>query len=123
MHIKTDDMLYHKTNLKTFLIRIDTLQSTNFDHSIIRQKINNRYLHARVCVKSLQVCLTLCDPMDHSRPPGSSIHGIFQAGIPQWVAMASSRGSSQSRDQTASLTSLALAGKFFTTMPPGKPNR
>ena len=38
MHIKTDDMLYHKTNLKTFLIRIDTLQSINFDHSIIRQK-------------------------------------------------------------------------------------
>ena len=33
-------------------------------------------------------------------PPGSSIHGIFQARIPQWVAMPSSRGSSRSGDQT-----------------------
>ena len=51
------------------------------------------------CVKSLQSCPTLCDPMDHS-PPGSSIHGILQARIPEWVAMLSSRGSSQPKDQT-----------------------
>ena len=38
------------------------------------------------CVpKSLQSCLTLCDPMDCS-PPGSSVHGIFQEGILEWVA-------------------------------------
>ena len=36
--------------------------------------------------KSLQLCLTLCDPMDSS-PPGSSVHGILQAGILEWVAM------------------------------------
>ena len=41
-----------------------------------------------------QSCLTLCDPMDHS-PPGSSVHGIFQARILEWVAMPSSTGSSQ----------------------------
>ena len=40
-----------------------------------------------------------CDPMDCS-PPGSSVHGIFQAGILEWVAMPFSRGSSQPRDQT-----------------------
>ena len=40
-----------------------------------------------------QVCLTLCDPMDYS-PPGSSVHGILQARILEWVAMPSSRGSS-----------------------------
>ena len=39
------------------------------------------------------------DPMDCS-PPGSSVHGILQAGILEWVAMPSSRGSSWSRDQT-----------------------
>ena len=44
-------------------------------------------------------CLTLCDPRDWS-PPGSSDHGIFQARILEWVAMASSRGSSPLRDQT-----------------------
>ena len=37
--------------------------------------------------KSLQSCPTLCDPMDGS-PPGSSIHGIFQARIPEWGAIA-----------------------------------
>ena len=35
--------------------------------------------------KSLQSCLTLCDPIDSS-PPGSSVHGIFQARILEWVA-------------------------------------
>ena len=49
--------------------------------------------------KSLQLCPTLCDPMD-CRPPGSSIHGILQARILKWVAMPSSRGSSWPRDRT-----------------------
>ena len=40
----------------------------------------------------LQLCLTLFNPMDCSLP-GSSVHGILQAEIPEWVAMASSRGS------------------------------
>ena len=44
-----------------------------------------------------QLCLTLCDPMDCSLP-GSSIHGIFQARILEWVAISFSRGSSQPRD-------------------------
>ena len=46
-----------------------------------------------VCVKSLQSCQTLCDPMDCS-PPGSSVHGILQARILGWVAIPFSRGSS-----------------------------
>ena len=46
-----------------------------------------------MCVKSLQLCLTLCDPMDCSLP-GSSVHGILQARILDWVAMTTSRGSS-----------------------------
>ena len=41
--------------------------------------------------KSLQSCLTLCNPMDCS-PPGSSVHGILQARKLEWVAMPSSRG-------------------------------
>ena len=41
---------------------------------------------------------TLCDAM-HSSPPGSSVHGILQARILEWIAISSSRGSSQPRDQ------------------------
>ena len=45
------------------------------------------------------LCPTLCDPMDCSLP-GSSVHGISQARILQWVAIFFSRGSSQPRDHT-----------------------
>ena len=44
------------------------------------------------CDKSLQSCPTLCHPKDH-RPPGFSVHGIFQARILEWVAILFSRGS------------------------------
>ena len=46
-----------------------------------------------------QSCPTLCDPMDCS-PPGSSVHGIFQAWILEWGAISFSRGSSRPRDGT-----------------------
>ena len=56
-----------------------------------------------------QSCLTLCDPVDHS-PPGSSVHGILQARILEWVAISFSRGSSQPRDRTQVS---CIAGKRF----------
>ena len=57
-----------------------------------------------------QSCPTLSDPMDCSLP-GSSIHGIFQARVLEWGAIAFSRGSSQPRDRTrVSCT----AGRSFT---------
>ena len=68
------------------------------------------------CNKSLQSCMTLCNPMDCS-PPGSSVHGILQARILEWVVMPASRGSSQPRDPTRVSLSPALAGEFFTTRP------
>ena len=46
-----------------------------------------------------QSCLTPCNPMDHS-PPGSSVHGVLEARILEWVATLSSRGSSRPRDRT-----------------------
>ena len=49
------------------------------------------------CVQAAQSSLALCSPMDCS-PSGSSPHGILQAKIPEWVAMHSSRGSSQSKE-------------------------
>ena len=66
--------------------------------------------------QSLQSCPTLCDAMDCS-PPGSSVHGILQARMLEWVAMLSSRGSCPPRDR-ASVS--FIAGRCFTTDPPGK---
>jgi len=42
---------------------------------------------AAAAAKLLQSCPTLCNPIDGS-PPGSSIHGIFQARVPEWGAIA-----------------------------------
>ena len=67
-----------------------------------------------MCAKLLELCLTLCDPMDRSLP-GSSIHGILQARILEWVALSSSRDFPDSGIEPASLMSLALADRFFTT--------
>ena len=55
-------------------------------------------------------CLTLYNPMDCSLP-GSSVHGIFQVRILEWVAISFSRGSSQSRDRTQVF---CTASRFFT---------
>ena len=58
----------------------------------------------------VQLCQTLCDPKD-CIPPGSSVHGILQARILEWVANAFARGSSQPRDQTQVSW---IVGGFFT---------
>ena len=71
-------------------------------------------VHVHTPTKSVRLCLTLCDPMDCSLP-GSSVHGVFQARVLEWVAMPSSRGSSQPRGQTHISLCLCIAGKFFTT--------
>ena len=55
------------------------------------------YYYLKVKVLVIQSCLTLWDPMDCS-PPGSSVHGILQERILEWVAMPSSRGSSRPTD-------------------------
>ena len=70
--------------------------------------VNNHHAHHRHCVLStlsacttcvMRSCVQLCDPMDCS-PPGSSVHGIFQARILEWVAVFYSRGSSWPKDRT-----------------------
>ena len=58
-----------------------------------------------------QSCLTLYNRLDCS-PPGSSVHGIFQAGILEWVATSYFRESSQPGDQTC------FECEFFTTAQP-----
>ena len=68
----------------------------------------------------LQLCPTLCHPMDHS-PLGSLVHGVFQARILEWVAMPSSRGSSQFKDWTSLSWVSCTAGRFFITKLQGQP--
>ena len=63
-------------------------------------------------VKSIQLCLTLCDPVDCS-PLGCSVHGILQARTLEWVTVPSSFPDPSI--EPTSLTSPALAGGFFTT--------
>ena len=69
-------------------------------------------------MKVAQSCLTLGNPMDYSLP-GSSSHGILQARILEWVAIPSSRGSFQPRDQTQVSASQADS---LLSEPPGKPS-
>ena len=69
--------------------------------------------------KLLQSCLTLCDPMDCS-PPSSSVHEILQARILEWVAMPSSRESSDPGIEPVSVMSPALGGRSLPLAPPGK---
>ena len=67
-----------------------------------------------------QLCSTLRDPMDCS-PPGSSVHGIFQARILEWVAISYSRDLPDPGIELTCRVSLVLAGRFFATALPGKP--
>ena len=86
-----------------------------------KKRINKSHSQLRGCTKTgslafacglsfAQLCLTLCDPVDCS-PPCSSVHGIPQARILEWIAISFSRVSSQSRDQT---TVSRMAGRHFT---------
>ena len=73
-----------------------------------------------MCAKSFQSCLTLCDLIDYS-PLGSSVHGIRQARMLEWVAMSSFRGFSQPRDGTCIFCGSCTAGGFLTLSHQGSP--
>ena len=72
--------------------------------------------------RSLQSCPALSDPMDYS-PPGSSVHGIFQERILEWITISFSRGYSWSRDSTQ-ISYVSCIGRqvFLLLGPPGKPS-
>ena len=68
------------------------MQNTRLDEAqagikIAKRNVNNlRYADAAAAAKSLQSCLTLCDPIDGS-PPGFPVPGILQARTLEWVAI------------------------------------
>ena len=67
-----------------------------------------------VRAKSLQLCSTLCDPMDCS-PPGSSVHGILQARILEWLPFSSPGDLPDPGIESKFLMSPAQANGFFNT--------
>ena len=95
------------TTNKTSLLRI-------YFHLLIQ----SLFLHCSKVKVLAQSCLILCEPMDCS-PPGSSIHGILQARILEWVAIPFSWVSSQPRDQ---IRISCMAGRLFTAESLGKLN-
>ena len=90
-------------------------------HTDIRKQV---HIHTRAAANLSTDAVSLlshvplfCNPMDCS-PRGSSVRGISQVRILEWVAISFSRRSSWPRDRTCVSS---IAGRFFTTEPPGKP--
>ena len=77
------------------------VQDVDSGQSCVRDSGEEEERGVCVCmyVQPFQSCLTLCDLMDYN-PTGSSVHGILQARILEWIVMPFSRGSSQPRDGT-----------------------
>ena len=88
-------------------IKLSTLHVVS--HLMFPTTIRFRYCCAVLCLVA-QSCPTLCNPMDCNLP-GSSVHGILQARILEWIAMPSSRESFQHGDQTQVSR---IEGGFFT---------
>ena len=68
-------------------------------------------IYTLVCASIAYLCPTLCKPMD-CRPPGSTVHGVFQARILEWVAVSYSRVSSQPRDRTC-ISCISYIGRWI----------
>ena len=84
------DLLAVQGTLKS-LLQHQSSKASILQRSVISHRA--LWFHICMCDKSLQSCPTLCDSIDCS-PPGSSVRGILQARILEWVAMPSSRRSS-----------------------------
>ena len=93
------------------------LCSPRRENGVASSGSNYQVLNTRQCMLVAQLCQTLCDPMD-CNPPSSSVHGIFQARILEWVAISFSRASSQPMIEPGSP---ALQADSLTAEPPRKP--
>ena len=93
-----------------------------FRNHLVMFKMIKAEIHAESHEESesefAQSCPTLCNPMECS-PPGSGIHGVFQARVLEWVAISFSRGSSQPRDRT--WVSHTLGRRFYHLSHQGSP--
>ena len=78
--------------------------------------VNSQSLYVCVLSRVWLLDTSACNPL------GSSVHGIFQARILEWVAISYSTGSSYSRYWTYTSSVPCIAGEFFTTSPTGSPS-
>ena len=100
---------------------ISTRDSGDFRKPFETQESTNcQICDSCMCAKSLQLCLTLRDPMDRSLP-GFSVQGILQARILEWIVMPSSRGPCQPRNWTSISCFLNWQVGSLPQEPPGKP--
>ena len=86
-----------------------TQSSDYMSHHMTQQFYSLREMRASTLALVTQLCPNLCDFMNYSLP-GSSVHGIHQARIQQWVAISFFRGFSRPRDQ---IQVPHIAGRFF----------
>ena len=91
---------YHTSKMEAilghvFLPKQENVWIENQLYEVYRQYKGRVKLESYIALS----CTTLCDPMDCSLP-GSSVHGIFQARVLEWVAISFSRGSSRFRNRT-----------------------
>ena len=93
------------------LLRPDYFNST-LDRLLWSFQSCHKCIEKKVKVKVLVSRVQLCNPMDYCSP-GSSVHGILQARIREWIAIPLSRGSFWPRDQTQISW---IAGRFFTVL-------
>ena len=104
IHFRTYQVIFNRINFATetsknyfflhqcyYHIHNHIVYNYHLQVVLTRTFIQLSLMYCAVLCLFAQSCLTLCDPMDCS-PPGSSVHGIPQARILEWVAMPSSRG-------------------------------
>ena len=121
--------MYFKVNISPTqfhfiqISEVHHLPSQNIKGNVIEEKWATAHHFNHLLLYFMLSCFGLvwlfCDPMDCS-PPGSSVHGISQARIPEWVSIFFSRGSSWHRDWSSISYASCIAGGFFTAEPPGK---
>ena len=103
-------------HLSSFFFKLKWL----FSKSIYTERCRTEFFSLYILLLFSHSFCLFCNPMDCS-PQGSSVYEISYVRILKWVAISFSRGSSPPRDQTCiSPVAPALAGRFFTTEPPGK---
>ena len=93
------------------MVCFSTCSEMNWKQYTLLVCFHVNFITVCACVCSVtQLCLTLCEST-HCSLPGSSVHGICQAGIPEWVVIPFSRGSFQTKDRTQVS---CIASRFFT---------
>ena len=114
LFLQTNAALEYTFTLKTKKVQSVIISPPEKTNYIYIDRLQEFLLYKYTYACMLSHIHAPCDPVDCSSP-GSSVHGIFQARILEWIAMPSSRGSSWPRDWTPVSMSPSLAGRFFTT--------